>query len=74
MKIDKDYKMSRLLVLSALIVTISGLSVITTTTSVNNAIAGPEFSVEGMGCLIYQSYPALGDCAVPMSHKSFLEV
>jgi hypothetical protein len=72
MKIDKNYKMSRLFVMTALIVAVSGLTVLSTTIApLASGLTNPGLSAEAIGCLIYQTYPAQVDCTVPTSPNSF---
>jgi hypothetical protein len=73
MKTGKNYKMSTLFVIAAVVVAISAITIIATAPTASG-FTDPALAAEGRGCLIYQTYPVQVDCKVPISPGSFLMV
>jgi hypothetical protein len=70
MKKEKNYKMSRVFGLAALIVALGGITVITTALTISG-LANPAYAVEERGCIVYQTYPAQVSCSLPISSRTF---
>ena len=73
MKIEKDPKIFRLSLATALIVAFAGTSVVSPALSVSEPF-NVENTIESRGCLIYQTYPSQVDCAVSMVPSGLLRV
>jgi hypothetical protein len=73
MKIEKDPKILRLSLVTALIVAFAGTSVISPALSVSEPF-NVETTIEGIGCLVYQTYPSQADCAVSIVPGGLLRV
>jgi hypothetical protein len=70
MKINRLGNVVGLYVAAALVVTLSGLAI--TTTSLNIVGAASASAFEGHACVLYQTYPAQADCTAPINHNNNL--
>jgi hypothetical protein len=73
MKIEKDPKILRLSLVTALIVAFAGTSAISPALSVSGPFS-VESTIEGGGCLVYQTYPSQADCAVSIVPGGLLKI
>jgi hypothetical protein len=70
MKIEKKHKMPRLFVIAALIVAVSGVTVIMTSPTASG-LANLAYAAEERGCVVYQTYPEQVSCSLPVGSGIF---
>ena len=57
---------------AALLATLSGLAIATTSLTFGNAVHA--FAIVEHVCMVYQTFPAQTNCTVPVGHSIFLKV